>query len=235
MNRNAWTVIGVAVVILGALFLYTRSIPTTENQTGSNATSTIATTTPSNDVVATTTVRSYGQVKLGLNEYALYPGGNIRILSVNEDSRCAVGVQCIWAGTVKITLEYTLNGTPKRDSLELNKSITRGQEKITLVAVEPSNLQGKTIRDADYRFTVSVSKTTSPTPTSNPGTPVTSAGCFVGGCSGQICSDSPGAISDCMYREEYACYKTAKCERQSNGQCGWAQTTELKMCLANAR
>src|SRR5690606_11183100 len=30
--------------------------------------------------------------------------------------------------------------------------------------------------------------------------------CYVGGCSGQICSDQEGVISTCEWREEYACY-----------------------------
>lgn len=55
--------------------------------------------------------------------------------------------------------------------------------------------------------------------------------CLTGGCSSQLCTDQPGAISTCEYREEYACYKTATCERQSNGQCGWTQTVELTSCL----
>ncbi len=56
--------------------------------------------------------------------------------------------------------------------------------------------------------------------------------CYVGGCSGQICSDDPGAISTCEWRDEYACYQTATCERQSDGQCGWTATAELDACLA---
>lgn len=55
--------------------------------------------------------------------------------------------------------------------------------------------------------------------------------CFIGGCSNQICSDQPGVVSTCEYKEEYACYTTARCERQTDGQCGWTQTTELTSCL----
>ncbi len=235
MNKNAWIILGVAAVILIGLFAYSKSTTNPSGQ-NSNATSTISIPGDGNEVVATTTesnVRSYGQVKLVLNQTAQYPGGYIRIVSIDEDSRCATGVQCIWAGTVKTTLEYSLNGVTKRDTLELNKSITRGNEKLTLTGVEPANLPGKEISDADYRFTVTVSKTTSAN--SNAGSPVASGGCYVGGCSSQICSDDPGAISTCEFKEEYACYKTAKCERQSSGQCGWTDTPELQMCLANAR
>lgn len=56
--------------------------------------------------------------------------------------------------------------------------------------------------------------------------------CYVGGCSGQICSDQEGVISTCEWRDEYACYQTASCERQPDGQCGWTPTEELNACLA---
>jgi len=55
--------------------------------------------------------------------------------------------------------------------------------------------------------------------------------CVVTGCSGQICADSD-RITTCEYRAEYACYKSATCERGVDGACGWRQTTELKTCLA---
>jgi hypothetical protein len=60
-----------------------------------------------------------------------------------------------------------------------------------------------------------------------------SEGCFVGGCSSQICSDQEGVISTCEFRPEYACYQQASCERQTDGACGWTQTPELTTCLAN--
>ncbi|MCW5805671.1 MAG: hypothetical protein KIT31_25095 [Deltaproteobacteria bacterium] len=58
--------------------------------------------------------------------------------------------------------------------------------------------------------------------------------CFVGGCSGQICSDQDGAISTCDFRPEYACYQAATCERQADGACGWTPTEELQACIDGA-
>jgi len=60
------------------------------------------------------------------------------------------------------------------------------------------------------------------------------SGCYVGGCSSQICSDDPDVITTCEFREEYACYRTATCERQATGQCGWTPTDELNQCLREA-
>ena len=61
-----------------------------------------------------------------------------------------------------------------------------------------------------------------------------SEGCFVGGCSSQICSDQEGLISTCEFKPEYACYQQATCERQASGACGWTQTAELQACLAES-
>ncbi len=58
--------------------------------------------------------------------------------------------------------------------------------------------------------------------------------CIKSGCSGQVCSDH-NVISTCEYREEYACYKSAVCERQADGNCGWTQTKELEQCLNGDR
>ena len=57
-------------------------------------------------------------------------------------------------------------------------------------------------------------------------------GCYIGGCSGQICSAEQDVITTCEFRQEYACYKSATCARQQNGQCGWTQTSALKVCLS---
>jgi hypothetical protein len=56
--------------------------------------------------------------------------------------------------------------------------------------------------------------------------------CFVGGCSGQVCSDQEGIVTTCEWQDEYACYDTATCARQTDGTCGWTQTEELTSCLA---
>jgi hypothetical protein len=55
--------------------------------------------------------------------------------------------------------------------------------------------------------------------------------CFRSGCSSQVCTDH-NVITTCEWREEYACYQKAACERQKNGECGFTQTPELKACLA---
>jgi eight-cysteine-cluster-containing protein len=57
--------------------------------------------------------------------------------------------------------------------------------------------------------------------------------CLVGGCSGQVCSDTE-VITTCEFRQEYACYRDAECKRQASGECGWTETAELQACLEEA-
>lgn len=85
-------------------------------------------------------------------------------------------------------------------------------------------------------FTFTLPQTSVPfTPTPSPLSPTlpASSGCKVGGCSSELCLDAsaPDRASICVYKDEFACYKTAKCEKQSNGLCDWTQTPELKSCL----
>jgi hypothetical protein len=56
--------------------------------------------------------------------------------------------------------------------------------------------------------------------------------CVKGGCSGTVCSETAGdMMTTCEFKPEYACYRTATCERQANGACGWTETPELASCL----
>jgi hypothetical protein len=58
--------------------------------------------------------------------------------------------------------------------------------------------------------------------------------CVVSGCSGEICADEY-MNSTCIWREEYACYREATCERSADGVCGWRRTEELAACIERAR
>lgn len=55
--------------------------------------------------------------------------------------------------------------------------------------------------------------------------------CFPTGCSGQICADAD-VMTTCEWRPEHACYRSASCSAQRNGDCGWVMDNELKRCLA---
>jgi len=56
--------------------------------------------------------------------------------------------------------------------------------------------------------------------------------CFVGGCSGEVCSEVDGIVTTCTWEPWYACYASATCGRQADGSCDWNPTAELTSCLA---
>ena len=64
--------------------------------------------------------------------------------------------------------------------------------------------------------------------------PIVNSQCYTGGCSGQLCTEKPDIMSTCEWKEEYACYQGATCERQASGGCGWTETPKLTQCLKNA-
>jgi len=58
------------------------------------------------------------------------------------------------------------------------------------------------------------------------------AACVKTGCSGQLCAEGD-MMSTCEFRPEYACYSKpgVKCERQTDGKCGWTLPQAAKTCL----
>jgi eight-cysteine-cluster-containing protein len=56
--------------------------------------------------------------------------------------------------------------------------------------------------------------------------------CYIGGCSSQVCSDRNDIVTTCEWLDVYECYRSARCEQQSDGACGWTPTQELNACLA---
>jgi hypothetical protein len=161
---------------------------------------------------------------LKLGDVGTFNMVSIRPISVEEDSRCPSDVTCVWAGTVRLKAQI-ISGMGTSDVvLSLGQDYVIYGVRITLTGVTPGKNSKTTIGAKDYRFIFKVVKDT------QVGT-VPQAKCFVGGCSSQICSDNPNAMSTCEYTESYACYRTATCERQSNGSCGWTETAGLRACL----
>ena len=153
-------------------------------------------------------------ITLQTGQQAKLADGLIVLLKEINDSRCKPGVVCIWAGELSPVL---LVSGGKIGSL--SQEVTFG------------TLTVKKITKNGYTFELQEATPTMVTITISNAPVNTTAACYVGGCSGQICSDQKDVITTCEYKEEYACYKTEKCEKQSNGQCGWTQTPVLVACI----
>lgn len=185
-------------------------------------TPTPVTPTPSPTPVSATL--PFGTVTLSLGQEAKFETVSIKPLSILEDSRCPKDVQCIQAGTVRVQLERTRGASTATSNQAIGSVLVTSAERITFVGVSPDKISTKTIASGQYELTFKVEKLST--------VPVATATCYVGGCSGEVCSSDPHAVSSCIYRPEYACYKQATCEPQASGQCGWTQTSALQMCLS---
>ncbi|HWH07316.1 MAG TPA: hypothetical protein VNU47_02210 [Candidatus Paceibacterota bacterium] len=167
-------------------------------------------------------VRAYGEATLRLNETAVFEHVRITPLAVIEDSRCPANVQCIQAGTIRVRVETVSGMGTSTDVIALGNSLTTEAEEVAFMSATPQNIAGAAIAPGDYRLTFSVTKRVA--------APVAKT-CYVGGCSSELCSDRPDIVSNCLYKPEFACYRTARCEVQASGECGWTMTDALRMCL----
>ena len=85
---------------------------------------------------------------------------SITPLVVVQDSRCPVGVQCIWAGTVKLTARLGSGLGTATQEFTLGEPITTEAEMVTLKEVFPAPQAGVTIPEGDYLFRFEVAKRT---------------------------------------------------------------------------
>ncbi len=177
----------------------------------------------------------YGEVTLRVGETVRFPDLSIELLRVFDESRCPTGVTCIWAGTLKADVAILSGMGKSTATIELGKSLTTEAETITFTSALPYPKQGEKISSEDYRLTFTVRQRNNTPPSPPPSPPAKTGACYTGGCSNEICSDSPDMVSTCIYRSEFACYKNAKCERQTNGTCGWTETAALRSCLNNSQ
>ncbi len=91
--------------------------------------------------VKTISLNKEFELKIGQNALIKGEGLVIGFNSVDEDSRCPEGVDCIWAGNAKITVKATKSDS-ETVSAQLNtttepKEVDYKQYRITLVKLDP--------------------------------------------------------------------------------------------------
>lgn len=77
---------------------------------------------------------------------------------VVSDSRCAEGVQCIWAGTVEVRTVISSKVAHGEHVLTLGKPQTFGDYTVTLTEVTPYPQANTPIPESSYRFTFDIKK-----------------------------------------------------------------------------
>jgi hypothetical protein len=97
---------------------------------------------------------------IGFGGQAMLNSIRIRPLALVEDSRCAIGVQCVWAGRLVLAVEIVQRG----GSEELRMNMTLGQPlalesgRLTLVAAHPPKLAGAQPSPPASQFTFELTR-----------------------------------------------------------------------------
>lgn len=91
-------------------------------------------------------------INLKVGEEEKVAGLNIKLVKILEDSRCPVGVTCIWAG--RVAVEFVLNDGKEEASKTMfsdeEKILEFGGYKVDLVSVKPNKVAGTTLEQSDY-------------------------------------------------------------------------------------
>jgi hypothetical protein len=79
---------------------------------------------------------------------------------VDDDSRCPQGVNCIWAGSVGVSLLLSAPGA-EGERVKLNtavdpRAVSYKGHSFSIESVSPPRVEGKNIKAEDYRITLAV-------------------------------------------------------------------------------
>ena len=93
-----------------------------------------------------------GITRARFGEAVRVDGPQVTPLKLLEDSRCPEGVQCIWAGQVRISAILTLGSRVKNVEMTQGEPIPVADGTLELVEVMPRRQANVTLYPDDYRF-----------------------------------------------------------------------------------
>lgn len=94
-----------------------------------------------------------GTARLRIGETGVVSKGvSVTPLKLLEDSRCAAGVQCVWAGQVRVSARIDAGGASETREFTSAKPQSVAGGTLTLADVYPAKVKGVTIFPEEYRF-----------------------------------------------------------------------------------
>lgn len=93
-----------------------------------------------------------GIARARLVERVYVDGPVVTPLEVLEDSRCPSGVQCVWAGQLRLKVRVHLGARDELHELTLGKPVHVADGNLELVEALPQPVVSKPIKPASYRF-----------------------------------------------------------------------------------
>ena len=93
-----------------------------------------------------------GLVYARMGETVRSGGPTVTPITLIEDSRCPRGVQCVWAGRVRISATISTPTMKLTRELTLGEPFAVADGTLTLAEVQPVKRKDAAIRPRDYRF-----------------------------------------------------------------------------------
>lgn len=97
-------------------------------------------------------VKDDGVTRARIGQTANFGTVAITPLEVLEDSRCPAGVQCVWAGRVRVKARIDTRGSSTEQEIVLGEAVPAGTGTLHFIDVRPAIESGRTIWTEDYRF-----------------------------------------------------------------------------------
>ncbi|MFA6050200.1 MAG: hypothetical protein WC761_03305 [Candidatus Paceibacterota bacterium] len=166
-KKNIIIAVGI-IIVLVVVIAFTRMNPKQDalENAGSNATSTSETSgsnttggTPSKPAGGTSAPVSgftFRDFTLRMGQATVIDGVRITPLAVEQDSRCAINVQCIQAGSVRVSMKFEFNNYSATQSVVSGNEATVYGVTGTIIEVSPAKVLGKEIGEKEYSFTLRV-------------------------------------------------------------------------------
>ena len=111
---------------------------------------------------ATVDAQKVQSLKVRVGEQKKFTGSkiNVKFISLVEDSRCPVGVNCVWAGNAKIKVQIS-EGKNAGETFEINTNIgakgaTFGSYAVTLIELTPAPQADSKTAANSYTATFSI-------------------------------------------------------------------------------
>jgi hypothetical protein len=109
-------------------------------------------------------VRLGREFKLKVGRSVTFEGRDLRLrfVSVADDSRCPIGVNCIWAGNAAVSVEVAAKGGREKKTLTLNTSDREqrpgegkyGRYTVKLLGLSPQPRDGRKTEPGEYTATL---------------------------------------------------------------------------------
>jgi hypothetical protein len=100
-------------------------------------------------------------LKTGQERFVKSAGVRIKLLEVAEDSRCPQGVNCIWAGNVRVVVRISGDGRSARsetlNSATEPRAVQVKKKYLSISKVMPPKIIDREIKPQDYIITLTVS------------------------------------------------------------------------------